>query len=82
MRVSLTRDSKKGMIGTLGIPRDSKKGMIGTLGIPRDSKKGMIEALGIPRDSKRESRLKLITIKVSLGKRVCKFKLIGIPVDS
>ncbi len=43
-----TRDSKKGTIGTLGIPRDSKKGMIGTLGIPRDSKNGMIGTLGIP----------------------------------
>ena len=32
------RDSKKGMIGALGIPMDSKKGTIGTLGIPGDSK--------------------------------------------
>ena len=47
------RDSKKGMIGALGIPRDSKKGIIGALGIPRDSKKVMIGALGIPRDSKK-----------------------------
>ena len=35
------------------MPRDSKKGMIGALGIPRDSKKRIIEALGIPRDSKK-----------------------------
>ena len=47
------RDSKKGMIGSLGIPKDSKKGMTGTIGLPRGSKNGMIGTLGLPRDSKK-----------------------------
>ena len=40
----IQRDSKKGMIRTLGIASDSTKGVIG---IPRDSKKGRI---GVARD--------------------------------
>lgn len=45
------RNSKGGIIGSLGIPRNSQKGFIGSLGIPRDSKKGILGSLGIPRNS-------------------------------
>ncbi len=48
------KDSKKGILGSLGIPRDSKKGSLGTLwgrpGIPK-SKNGR---LGTPWNPKRD----------------------------
>ena len=47
------------MIGALGIPRDSKKGTIGTRGIPKRAYQGLqvlsrVGSIVIPRDSKKE----------------------------